>query len=54
MCKVGHGVSVAVLVETWVDGVALASVRVEEAEIEGFRTGRCVRLPRRCISRPTI
>lgn len=53
MCRVGHGLSVATPAITLVDGVALLSVRVEEAEIEGLRTGKCARLPRRCISRVT-
>ena len=53
MCRVGHGLSVAAPADTLDDGAVLLSVRVEEVEIDGLRTGKCARLPRRCISRVT-
>lgn len=52
-CRVGQGLSAGAVVEGLDDAAVLAIARLEAAEVEGLRTGKCARVPRRCISRVT-
>jgi hypothetical protein len=52
-CNAAHGLS-PVLEDPGNDGVEVAcKFTVEGADMDEFKTGRCARFPRRCISRVT-